>query len=163
MILPVEGANTGTTPVHIYGRNFTGAICKELRCKFGELESAMVMYVSNNHIICEAPDISESVLRMKQEALESADPIRALKQMEILSKALVADISVPILVDFGDGNYNELGVNFTYKHDLLVPTTTATTTTQFQDQDQQGGFATNIYASWVLMIPLLLASFTTSQ
>ena len=124
MVLPREGANTGTTPVHIYGRNFTRAICRELRCKFGDIESPRAMYISNNHIICEAPDISEYIQNLKVKASQDDDPFQALIQLESISKALVSYTTVPIMVDFGDGNFTDIGKNFTYKYEPIVPTTT---------------------------------------
>ena len=123
MVLPREGANTGTTPVHIYGRNFTRAICREFRCKFGDIESPRAMYISNNHIICEAPDISEYIQNLKVKASQN-DPFQALIQLESISKALVSHTTVPIMVDFGDGNFTDIGKNFTYKYEPIIPTTT---------------------------------------
>ena len=153
MVLPREGANSGTTPVHIYGRNFTRAICGELRCKFGEIESPRAMYISNNHIICEAPDISYEVLKLKNEALKSIDPVQALLKIEILSKSLVNHTTVPIMVDFGDGNFTDIGKTFTYKYDPLVPTTTSATTTTENSGDDS--FASKIRASFQLTFLVL--------
>ena len=133
MVLPREGANTGTTPVHIYGRNFTRAICGELKCKFGEIESPRAMYISNNHIICEAPDIFESIQHQKVKASQDDDPIQALIELETISKALISHTTVPIAVDFGDGNYTDIGKNFTYKYEPIVPTTTAVDDTGSSD------------------------------
>ena len=103
MVLPREGANTGTTPVHIYGRNFTRAICGGLRCKFGEIESPKAMYISNTHIICETPDISNKLLKRK--SLHDND--------------LETHLTVPIKVDFGDGNFTDIKRNFTYKYNSI--------------------------------------------
>ncbi len=110
MVLPKAGAHTGTTPVHIYGRNFTSAICPELRCRFGEAVSPRAQYISNNHIICEAPDISQS---------ENGN--------QHWSGILPAEATVAIEIDFGNG-FVDTGKTYTYKYDPYVPTTTTTTT-----------------------------------
>ena len=85
------------------------------------------MYISNNHIICEAPDISQYIRDQKVKALEAVDPISALNKIESLSQALISHTTVPIMVDFGDGNYTDIGKNFTYKYDPIVMTTTVVT------------------------------------
>ena len=161
VVLPREGANTGTTPVHIYGRNFTRAICRELRCKFGDIESPRAMYISNNHIICEAPDISYEVLKLKKKALRSIDPIKSLQEIEIFSKSLVNQTTVSILVDFGDGNFTDIGKTFTYKYDSLVPTTTSATTT-LAGETGDDGIASNVRCSFELIL-LLLALAVLNQ
>ena len=155
MVLPREGANTGTTPVHIYGRNFTRAICEDLRCKFGEIESPRAMYISNNHIICEAPDISEYVRQLQNKALQDADPIEALMKIEMLSKELVNHTTVPIMVDFGDGNFTDIDRTFTYKYEPFVPTVSTTT--------HGAAVASNISVSFGLVILLLNVVFATSE
>ena len=82
------------------------------------------MYISNNHIICEAPDISEYIQNLKVKASQDHDPFQALIQLESISKALVSHTTVPIMVDFEDGNFTDIGKNFTYKYERIVPTTT---------------------------------------
>ena len=82
------------------------------------------MYISNNHIICEAPDISEYIRTQKVKASRDVDPIQALIDLEPISKALISHTTVPIMVDFGDGNFTDIGKNFTYKYEPFVPTTT---------------------------------------
>jgi adenosine deaminase CECR1 len=53
-ILPREGANSGSTKVHIYGRNFETSICKSPKCRFGSAETPAT-YVDNTHLICDSP------------------------------------------------------------------------------------------------------------
>ncbi len=133
MVLPREGALTGTTNVHIYGRNFTKAICKNITCYFGEEPSPKAMYISNNHVICQAPDISQNVLQYKYNPKIHPDPIQMLLAITEHSKELDAEVSVPISVDFGDGNPVEVGQNFTYKYDRYTTTTTNPSTTEHKD------------------------------
>ena len=54
-ILPTEGALTGKTKVHVFGRNFEVGMCKTITCQFGDLPASPGFYISNQHIICEAP------------------------------------------------------------------------------------------------------------
>ena len=114
MVLPQEGANTGTTPVHIYGRNFTRAICREIRCKFGDIESPGAMYISNNHIICEASDISNKFL--KKESLPDDESVQDFLELETTHQYFTTLLGVPIKVDFGDGNFVDIEKIFTYKY-----------------------------------------------
>ena len=51
-----EGAITGSTKVHIFGRNFEIAICHTIVCQFGSKNSTPGLYISNQHITCLAPD-----------------------------------------------------------------------------------------------------------
>ena len=159
MVLPREGANTGTTPVHIYGRNFTRAVCKELRCKFGDIDSPRAMYISNNHVICEAPDISEYVQKLQNEALKEADPIKALVELEAVSKALVNHITVPIMIDFGDGNFNDIDKTFTYKYETFVPTSTFVPTTT----TDRVGTASNNRFTFGLIVVLFTVLLVTKE
>ena len=159
MVLPREGANTGTTPVHIYGRNFTRAVCKELRCKFGDIDSPRAMYISNNHVICEAPDISEYVQKLQNEALKEADPIKALVELEAVSKALVNHTTVPIMIDFGDGNFNDIDKTFTYKYETFVPTSTFVPTTT----TDKVGTASNNRFTFGLIVVLFTVLLVTKE
>ena len=61
---------------------------------------------------------------MQRSALNEADSIEALMRLEILSKTLVNHTTVPIMVDFGAGNFTDIGKTFTYKYESFVPTTT---------------------------------------
>ena len=117
MVLPREGSNTGTTPVHIYGRNFTRAICRELRCKFGDIESPRAMYITNNHIICEAPDICDKLL--KKESLPDDESAQGSLESETFNQYFTTHLSVPIKVDFGDGKFVNIERNFTYKYNSI--------------------------------------------
>ena len=117
MVLPREGSNTGTTPVHIYGRNFTRAICQELRCKFGDIESPRAMYITNNHIICEAPDICDKLL--KKESLPDDESAQGSLESETFNQYFTTHLSVPIKVDFGDGKFVNIERNFTYKYNSI--------------------------------------------
>ena len=54
-ILPNEGALTGKTKVHLFGRNFEVGMCETITCQFGDLLPSPGFYISNQHIICEAP------------------------------------------------------------------------------------------------------------
>ena len=56
MIFPKYGAHEGTTQVHIFGRHFERAICNKVKCRFGEKDSVQARYVTQNHLICEAPE-----------------------------------------------------------------------------------------------------------
>ena len=56
MLFPQYGANIGTTHVHVFGRHFERAICHEVKCRFGGTESVTAQYVTQNHLICEAPE-----------------------------------------------------------------------------------------------------------
>ena len=154
MVLPKEGANSGTTPVHIYGRNFTRAICGELKCKFGEIESPRALYISNNHIICEAPDISQYIKNQKAKAFEDGNHIQAVIQLEAISQALISHTTVPIMVDFGDGNYTDIGKNFTYKYEALVD----------DNGNVSGGDAVvNCHVCTMMIILLLVTCIFTSK
>ena len=100
-VFPREGAKTGGTNVHIFGRNFEKAIltiCKgeKVRCRFGSVESDG-LYVSNYHIICESPPpTNDKVVGVE---LLLSDVWLSSKQ------------------------------NFTYSHDVFTTTTTPPTTT----------------------------------
>jgi len=54
-ILPRKGANSGSTKVHVYGRNFETAICKIPKCRFGSVGDSDATYIDNTHIICNSP------------------------------------------------------------------------------------------------------------
>ena len=62
-LFPKEGAQIGSTKVHVFGRNFEVAICKMVRCKFDESLSPKAIYISNQHIICEAPNLGDNIYR----------------------------------------------------------------------------------------------------
>ena len=54
-ILPKEGAITGSTKVHIFGRNFEVGMCNDIVCQFGNKLPTKGFYISNQQIICESP------------------------------------------------------------------------------------------------------------
>jgi len=54
-ILPREGANSGSTKVHIYGRNFEIAICKTPKCRFGSVSDSDATFIDHTHIFCHSP------------------------------------------------------------------------------------------------------------
>jgi len=94
-LLPREGSREPGTRVHIFGKNFERAICKEnlLRCRFGSLESQEAVYISNEHIICVTPDAGVSG-----------------------SSQLSVDVSVTL-----DGtNYIDTNLAFTYPYDQFT-------------------------------------------
>jgi len=85
-ILPKEGAKTGSTKVHIFGRNFELGICKNVACKFGDKASKRAVYVSNQHLICESPVFGDRKER-----------------------------TVALSVAIDGSNFASTGFNFTYK------------------------------------------------
>ena len=92
-ILPQEGPMNTLTRVHIFGRNFEKAICQSRQCRFGGSEGGEVTalyYISNNHIICESPQI-----------------------------VTPDNTAFPVYVSFDAGaSFYSTGQNFTYKEDL---------------------------------------------
>ncbi len=108
-VLPREGALVGATQVHIYGRNFTRAICRELRCRFGEVDSPRAVYLSSTHIVCEAPALSGA--------------LKAEDATQNRGGANDTTVTVPVSVDLGDGEFVYIGQDFTYKHDPNRKTT----------------------------------------
>ena len=96
-LLPRAGAISGTTKVHVFGRHFQSAICKNLLCKFGAIISTSAHYVSNTHIICLAPDTS------------GTNP---------------GTVSVTVALD--GSNFFTTGLNFTYKDAPITLTLTTT-------------------------------------
>ena len=161
MVLPRDGANTGTTSVHIYGRNFTSAICRKLKCKFGYIESPRAMYISNNHIICEAPDISALARKVGKEALKNHYPINTFRKIQAMSKALEIKTTVEIKVDFGDGKYIDTGKIFTYKHEPYFPTTSTFAT--YITTTYNTSNSPSISISFRLIICLIAVCFATSK
>lgn len=53
-IFPTEGSVYNSTTVRVFGRHFQAAICQQIICRFGNLQSAG-RYVYNSMIMCEAP------------------------------------------------------------------------------------------------------------
>jgi len=91
-ILPREGARIGTTKVHVFGRNFELGICKSISCRFGTQISPAAAYVSNQHILCEAPDFGDQLER-----------------------------TVSVFVALDGNNFVSTGFNFSYKLDPINP------------------------------------------
>jgi len=58
-LVPRDGLRSGGTVIHIYGKYFEQAICKEsqLRCSFEGVATSVATYVSNEHIMCVTPDL----------------------------------------------------------------------------------------------------------
>ncbi len=110
-VLPTLGATTGTTKVHIFGRHFERAICQDVTCHFGNVKSSSSKYISNIHILCEAPDVS--TMRHK---LYAGDD-------DIIFDSKTGDILVEIKINLGDNIIREVGQNFTYKYASLISTT----------------------------------------
>ncbi len=119
MILPKQGPVGRNISIHIYGRNFTRGMCKQIRCMFDakdthgtqemssthpeiRIKSISAEYISDSHIICTAPD--------PREALATKAPhIRTTDNRE------GAKLSVKVSVDLGDGiGYRDTGLEFTY-------------------------------------------------
>lgn len=98
-ILPREGARKAGTRVHVFGRNFEKAICKEqnLRCRFGNMESTEAIYVTNEHIICVTPDSGVQA---------------------------GSSVAVEVSVRLDGSNYLSTNQNFTFMHDIFTTTTT---------------------------------------
>ncbi len=162
MVLPREGALTGTTNVHIYGRNFTRAICKNITCYFGEEASPKTMYISNNHIICQAPDISHNLLQNKYKSQIHPDPVQMLIAIAEHSMPLNTEVTVPVSVDFGDGTWISVGQNFTYKHEQFTTTTTpvpSSTDPDSRDSASVSSHCTMLY----IVISFLCAVFQKLQ
>jgi adenosine deaminase CECR1 len=90
-IIPRDGALTGSTQVHIFGRNFQSAVCSTIRCKFGDIESGSTYYISMSHLICSSPPGSGS------------------EQL----------VNVSISLDNG-ATYLETGKTFTYKYPAMT-------------------------------------------
>ena len=138
-IFPREGAKTGGTKVHIYGRNFEKAIsetlCKgeKVRCRFGSVESEG-LYVSNYHIICESPPpTNDKVVGVE---VQLADVWLSSKQ------------------------------NFTYRHDVVTtaddsPTEFSTTASTSADGRFQGSYMISIFVFVTLLASL--TSITTAK
>ena len=95
MIFPKYGANTGTTHVHIFGRHFERAICKGVQCRFGDNEPARARYVTQNHVICEAPEPD----------MDGSEEL---------------EVSVQVSLDGGE-SYFDHPDTFIYKFDPIVP------------------------------------------
>ena len=100
-LFPREGALRGMTNVHVFGRHFEGAICREVRCKFGDFAATAGHYVSQNHLLCSAPDPE-------------------------VDEELVVDVEVSL--DGGD-TFLPLNQTFTYKHEPFTTTLTTELTT----------------------------------
>ena len=100
-ILPRSGAKSGSTKVHIYGRHFEQAICKEdkLTCIFGDTESGATQYLTNQHIICEAPE-----------------RFTYLQTLFTNDQHLSAPLTVSVKVRFDDTVF-DTGETFTYAFD----------------------------------------------
>ena len=96
-ILPRVGPAEITTNVHVFGRHFESAICRNVTCMFGTEISASAVYQTNQHILCEAPSLSEDVLEHLRNPL-----------------------TVPVYVSLG-GDFLDTGETFTY-HPGIIPT-----------------------------------------
>lgn len=138
-IMPTVGASTGPTDVHVYGRNFEKAICKNITCKFGELQSTEVTYLSNYHITCKAPEVS-TVLEVLQADMYAGLPAGMKYQRD-------GEIVVQVTVDLGDNVAHTVG-NFTYMYDPYTTTLSPSTTDH----------GTSTCASLTLLFLTLLAS-----
>ena len=89
-ILPRVGPAESTTNVHVFGRHFEQAICKNIICMFGSTVASFATYKTNQHITCEAPALPEAVYAK-----------------------LNSPIAVPVSVSLG-GAFYDTGETFTY-------------------------------------------------
>ena len=95
-VLPRDGAISGTTKVHVFGRNFERAVCKTPQCQFGSHAASTALYISNQHIVCEAPDCGGC-----------------------------QENTVPVSISLDGGAFVYTGLNFTYKHPQMTTPTSA--------------------------------------
>jgi adenosine deaminase CECR1 len=89
-ILPREGANNGVTKVHVYGRNFEPAICKQPMCRFGSAETAATL-IDTTHLVCKSPKPADTSLR-----------------------------TVAVSVALDGVNFVATGESFTYKYSMIT-------------------------------------------
>ena len=88
-ILPREGAISGMTKIHVLGRNFEQAICQTPLCQFGSsLPPSAATYVSNHHIVCQAPDCA----------------------------GCSTNTTIPLYIAFDGKTFVNTNLNFTYKY-----------------------------------------------
>ena len=90
-ILPKQGAIIGTTKVHLFGRNFEVGICRSIVCQFGSMNSTQAVYISNQHIVCQAPDFGDGKNR-----------------------------TVPVSITLDGNNFINTGFNFTYMFEPIT-------------------------------------------
>ncbi len=113
-VLPTVCATTATTKVHIFGRHFERAICREVTCYFGDVKSPSSRYISNVHILCEAPGAST----MRHKLYEGDDDY-------LIFDSKTDEIMVEMKINLGDSILREVGQNFTYKYAVLINTTSS--------------------------------------
>lgn len=127
-ILPKSGAKSGTTKVHVFGRNFEVGICRNISCNFGTRASPSAKYISNQHIICQSPDFGDQQVR-----------------------------TVAVSVSLDGVNFQATGFNFTYEHDLITTTTTGAPVSRAADARLAAPASAATAASVISILCLLCA------